>query len=638
MASSPWASTGDGPVRRHLETMASLLAVQRTLHAQTDIAGIVDTILAYARHIHPCDAVAVGLCRRSRECDVELFCHDGSERSTAVLSLEADDYEQLRRGSGEDIDLATQSAGGGAGHDALLAPMREAGMSQAHVLPLRAHDRLCGLLVLARRQPGEPSPEAVPYLLGFAETAAIALDNARSLGERDLLARYDLLTGLPNRSVFFDRLNDLLLAAERGPFRAAACFVDLDDFQRINDGFGHSAGDRILRKVSRRLSRCLRQGDSLCRPSPSPAGGGEADDAEELSRLGGDEFAVVLSKIEDEQDAGLVAQRITDLFTRPFELDGREIYLSASVGVAVFPNDGCDADSLLRNAATAMHCAKKRGKNCFQYYTKSMNIEASRKLHIETRLRSALERDEFAVWYQQQRDARTGRLLGAEALVRWDDPDMGIVPPAEFIPLAEQTGVIGAIGDRVLHRVLLQIRRWRDREIQVPRIGVNLSAYQLRAPGFARGVAEAIEDAGVSAADIEFEMTESALIEDDAATRRTLDDLRALGAGLALDDFGTGYASLSYLRRFPFQRVKIDRSFVTDLPRNDDDRSLTAAIVAMAHSLGLTVVAEGVETEEQAWYLREIGCDELQGYLFGRPMLPDDLERFLSPAKSEDDE
>jgi EAL domain-containing protein (putative c-di-GMP-specific phosphodiesterase class I) len=342
----------------------------------------------------------------------------------------------------------------------------------------------------------------------------------------------------------------------------------------------------------------------------------------------------MLNGISRAEDAGKVANRVLEALRRPFVLDGHEVFATASLGIAVFPFDGEDAETLLRNADTAMYWAKDRGRNNFQFYAKSMNAAAKRKLDLEKRLRRALERQEFSLVYQPVRETGSGRLTGAEALLRWQDPEIGAVSPDEFIPIAEETSLIIQIGAWVLRTACAQHRAWQAAGFRPVRLAVNLSGHQLRQPTFSGTVARNLQETGLSPAHLELEITESAIMQDDDVTITSLRKLDEMGIGLALDDFGTGYSSLSLLRHFPIGRVKIDRSFVREISTNSDDAALTAAIIAMAHSLHLRVVAEGVETPEQAFFLGERGCDELQGFLFSPGIPADEFVRFLEQEKS----
>jgi diguanylate cyclase (GGDEF)-like protein len=450
----------------------------------------------------------------------------------------------------------------------------------------------------------------------------------RSLDENRALAYYDGLTGLPNRRMYEDRLEQALMHAQRQGTLVATCFLDLDGFKRINDTLGHGSGDQLLCRVSERLVGSMRRGDSFVR-----ARSDETQSA--VSRLGGDEFTFLLTGISDAQDAGRAARRILYSLREPFQIDHHEVFVTASIGIAVFPFDGEEAETLRRNADTAMYWAKDRGRNNYQFYSSFMNETAERKLELEGRLRRALKSDGFTLFYQPVRDAVSGDVVGAEALLRWVDPEIGPVPPSEFVPIAEDTGLIAEIGGWVLRTACAQAQAWQDEGFRAIRMGVNVSGHQLRQPTFLESVARALRETGISPGCLEMEITESTIMQDDSVTVATCRQLDEMGVGLVLDDFGTGYSSLSYLRRFPIGRVKIDRSFVSELPACRDDAALTKGIIAMAHSLGLEVVAEGVETVEQAEFLRQVHCDDLQGYLFSPAVPLAEFARFLSLDKRE---
>jgi diguanylate cyclase (GGDEF)-like protein len=443
-----------------------------------------------------------------------------------------------------------------------------------------------------------------------------------------VLAYFDNLTGLPNRQLFTDRLERALVHARRHDRLVAICFLDLDGFKRVNDTLGHSIGDRLLCQVAQRLMKGVRLGDFVGRlhSDESPVA---------VSRLGGDEFTFVLREISKAQDAGRVADRVLDALRKPFVVDGHEVTATASIGIAVFPHNGEDAETLLRNADTAMYWAKDRGRNNCQFYAKSMNDAAKRKLDLEHRLRRALECHEFSLYYQPLRDARSGALTGAEALLRWEEPELGPVSPVEFVPVAEETGLIVPLGEWVLRTACAQSQAWQAAGYRPIRMAVNLSGRQIRQPTLVDMVARVLQESGLSPAQLELEITESTIMQDDDVTITAFRELNEMGVGLALDDFGTGYSSLSYLRRFPMGRVKIDRAFVSGIPTNPDDAALAAAVIAMAHSLRLLVVAEGVETREQAEFLRESGCDELQGYLISPAVPSEEFVRFLDSEKPE---
>ncbi len=452
-----------------------------------------------------------------------------------------------------------------------------------------------------------------------------------TIEENRSLALYDSLTGLPNRRRYQERLEKAIARAESTGELVANCFIDLDGFKRVNDTLGHRAGDQLLMQVARRILTVVRPSDWFGRPSTDSNEGDVP-----VSRLGGDEFTLILTGMTVEQDVGRVMRRILDVLSEPFSLDGQEVRVTASIGIAIYPNDGEDVDSLLRNADTAMYSAKNHGRNSFQYYSSAMNEESESKLELERRLRRAIANEEFILCFQPVRETKTGETHAAEALIRWQDPELGLIAPDEFIPVAEETGMIVEIGSWVLRTACEQARRWQKAGFRPIRIAVNVSGHQIRRREFVEEVAATLRDTGLSPQDLELEITESTIMQEDEATDRAFVELDELGVSVALDDFGTGYSSLSYLRRFPIHRLKIDRSFVARIPNDPEDMAVTAAIVAMAHQLLLPVVGEGVETIEQAQSLTEIGCDELQGYLFSRPLDASEFERFLTLEKDDE--
>jgi len=447
---------------------------------------------------------------------------------------------------------------------------------------------------------------------------AVALGRkSRAEASMHQLAYYDSLTGLPNRELFKSYLTQSIDLAKRYDRRVALLFVDLDNFKHINDTLGHSAGDQLLKIFSRRLEESVRSSDALTRFSTS-------DLDESLARLGGDEFTILLSEISDNLDAGRVAGRILDKLSEPLRLTDLEVIVTSSIGVAVFPENGQDAETLLKNADTAMYFAKSSGRNCFQYFSKSMNEVAIKRLTMENHLRHAIKREELFLCYQPQINLATLELCGMEALIRWESPELGSVPPVEFIPIAEESGLIISIGEWVLRTACLQAKAWHDEGISLPRIAVNISVLQFVQTGFPELVARVLEETGLAPSALELELTESLLMKDEENAVKTLKALKRLGVQLAIDDFGTGYSSLSRLRHFPIDRIKIDQSFIRTVTTNKDDRAIAAAIISMAYSLNLKVVAEGVETDSQFNFLRSKTCDEVQGYYVSKP-LPADL-------------
>jgi len=462
-----------------------------------------------------------------------------------------------------------------------------------------------------------------PAMLGIAIDVT---DRKAAEAHMRALAYHDGLTGLPNRRRFRRILERTLDAARRRGRRAALLFLDLDRFKQVNDRLGHACGDDLLQSVAERVREILRYSDEIARP-----GGGTGGST--LSRLGGDEFTILLADLDTPTEAAVVARRILDALARPFRVGPHEIHTTASVGIAVHPDDAQDADALFHHADQAMYAAKRQGRNGYAFYSAALTQASARRAALEEGLHGALARGELALRYQPVRHARSGQLVSAEALLRWQHPELGAVSPEEFLPVAEDTGLMVSIGEWVLRTACGQLRLWRDTDLETVLLSVNLSGFQVRQAGLLGFVGRVLEETGTSPADLELEITESTVMADDAPTRKTLSRLKALGMGFALDDFGTGWSSLSQLRAFPFDAVKIDRSFVEHVATEARDRALAVAIIDLAHALGLRVVAEGVETRAQLDVLREAGCDAVQGHLISHPLPAPELARLLDPAK-----
>jgi len=418
------------------------------------------------------------------------------------------------------------------------------------------------------------------------------------------LANYDLLTSLPNRALFHQRLQRSLVHAQRFNEGLAVLFIDLDRFKNVNDTLGHDTGDRVLQAVAERLKGCLREVDTL-------------------ARLGGDEFAVLIEQVSDTRFVGSVARKLLKAVAEIIMLGDQEYQITASVGISTYPADGSDGTTLLKNADIAMYRAKEMGKNNSQFYAAAMNANSMVRLSLETGLRHALERGEFLLHYQPKVDIASGRISGMEALVRWMRPGLGMVSPADFIPLAEETGLIVPIGAWVLKAACERNRAWQRQGMPPLRVAVNLSARQFVQANLVSEVARVLDASGLAPASLELEITESMVMDNPERAIQTLRQLKSMGISLAIDDFGTGYSSLGYLKRFPIDNIKIDRSFIKDIPRNNDDAIITRTIIDMTHNLRLKVIAEGVETVAQLDFLRAHGCDEIQGYYFSRPLAED---------------
>ena len=478
-------------------------------------------------------------------------------------------------------------------------------------IPVLADGEVVALLEFFVRDPRHATRQKMEFVAVVARQLGILFQRKAAQDRLAFLAHYDSLTNLPNRVLFQDRLKQALAQAQRDESTIGVCMLDLDRFGVINDTLGHSAGNKLLERVAERVQACIRTCDTV-------------------GRLGGDEFALILGELSAPHDAALVAQKILTALATPFDLDGREIYASASIGIALYPADNETAEGLLQSADAAMYGAKAAGRNIFHFYTAQMHEDALQRARLEGQLRRSLERQEFLLHFQPKVSIVTGEITGFEALLRWQSPEDGLVPPNAFIPILEETGLILPVGEWVLGQACKQIRAWADARLPSLPIAVNLSARQLRHPGLSAMVAKTLREHGVSARSIELEITESAAVQDAQASIATLDALKALGVRLSIDDFGTGYSSLSYLKRLPVHTVKIDRSFVKDIATDPDDASIAQAVVNMAHNLNFLVVAEGVETESQLSFLTAHGCDEMQGYYFSRPVPASEATQMLT--------
>jgi diguanylate cyclase (GGDEF)-like protein/PAS domain S-box-containing protein len=448
---------------------------------------------------------------------------------------------------------------------------------------------------------GEPMADDDGRFTGYRGIARDVTQSRQAEEKIRRLAHFDELTSLPNRTMFMHTLQRALSLAQRRHKSFAIFFIDLDRYKNINDSLGHEAGDQLLQDVARRLRHHLRESDTV-------------------ARLGGDEFVVLVEDCDDARELDAIAQNILNAVGRPYMLSGQEYHVTGSIGISTYPTDGQDPAALLKNADIAMYMAKDHGKNNFQFYSPQQNAHSFERLALESSLRHALERAEFMLHFQPKVDIASGHIVGVEALLRWNHPDLQMVMPSQFIPLAEETGLIVPIGRWVLRTACAQSVAWQREGLTPLRIAVNLSARQFAHDGLLQDIADIIEETGLAPGGLEVEITESMVMQNPERAVTTLTRLREMGISVSIDDFGTGYSSLGYLKRFPVDNVKIDRSFIKDLPHDHDDAAITRAVIAMAQSLRMRVIAEGVETREQLNFLRDHGCDECQGYYLSRPL------------------
>jgi diguanylate cyclase (GGDEF)-like protein/PAS domain S-box-containing protein len=507
-----------------------------------------------------------------------------------------------------------------------MSPADFIGKSMTEMLPNKIADKFKGNITKVITQGGVISFEydlvfphgviyfeaRITYLADNKQIIAIVRDITEQHQASELIkkhALYDTLTGLPNRFLALDRLSQMLTEAERTNEKTAVLFLDLDDFKKVNDSLGHEVGDKLLVESSIRLSKIVRKEDTI-------------------GRLGGDEFILLLRGLTDNQNALSIVENLLESFRNPFNIDDRELILTLSIGIAMFPDNGKDSSELLRNADTAMYKAKSLGRNTYSFFTKEMNANMLRRLEVEEQMRGALQRGEFEVYYQPQIDAFNKKIIGAEALLRWVNPVLGNVTPTEFIPIAEHTGLIVSIGQFVLKQALSFLSTWQQNKQISLRVAVNLSPRQFRDSELLNFVENSLTEANIPADKLELEITEGVLMIGQTYIDNALIKLNKLGVKLSMDDFGTGYSSLSYLRQYDFDILKIDQSFITGITNNKIDCDLVKATIAMAHSLGLKVVAEGVETKEQSELLTQLECDYLQGYYFSKPITSKELLNF----------
>jgi diguanylate cyclase (GGDEF)-like protein len=607
---------------RQFNALSTAAEIDRAVLSATDATAIVDTVLGRIRDVFPCSMVSVtlGIPDGAKSVTSVIQDYERGGRHIERIGLRPSDVQGLLTGP-EILEIRS-----GDSIPAYLAPLASLGANAFLVLPLSYQRQLSGIISLGERFDLTPTEEDRDQMRRLADQAAVALANARMLEQVRELAYYDSLTGLPNRLSYKERLAYALEQASREQRLVAAFFIDLDHFSRINDTLGHEVGDQLLRHVASRLRSCCREREDEVGPASSTL-------APEVARLGGDEFTVIMPGLHEAQDAAKLARRILSSFAQPVRVGTHEIFVNASIGIAIYPYDGEDIDTLLMHADTAMYKAKEQGGSSYQTYSKSMTTTALQRMTLENDLRRALERSEFEVHYQPIVDAYTNTVVAAEALLRWRHPELGLLLPSEFIPIAEENGLIVPMGEWILQSACLQNRAWQDAGLPRIRVSVNLSSRQLKRT-LTDTIGRALQISGLEPRYLSLELTESVLVNYHREGTEALHALRAMGLHLAVDDFGTGYSSFSYLKHFPLDTLKIDRSFIREIAIQPDDAAITTAIIAMGHALGLRVIAEGVETEAHLTLLQKQGCDEVQGYLVGRPVPPDRFVEHLSRKRS----
>ncbi len=599
---------------RQFHALSTLSEIDKVILSTLDVDRVLDMVLARLRDIVPADFACItvvdGDSAREGRCHIRDYT-TGAPTMVERTHLAVQESAQLIAAREAFwIERADASVG-------YLAPLARYEAGAFFVLPVLWQDKLTAVIVLAYRARPTLSADEEAHARDFRDRLGVALSTAARDEQLYFQARYDALTRLPNRLHFKDQLAQELAHAARDGSQLAVLFVDLDHFKNVNDTAGHAAGDALLIQAAARLKSCVRQTDTV-------------------ARLGGDEFTIILTALAAPQAAASVAEHVVKTMAEPFLVDGVESFLSVSVGIAVYPTDGASGDELVKNADTAMYRAKAAGRGRCVYFEERMNAEAMARVTLERELRRAIEREEFELVYQPQLDAYGEHVSGAEALIRWNHPQRGLLSPFHFIGVVEDVGLIDVLGRWIVRAACRQFKALQAAGLRLERVSVNVSTRQFKQRDFAAFVRSTLEELDVPPRCLELEMTESALMESGGETQAMLHELSELGVRLALDDFGTGYSSLAYLKRFPVDIVKIDRSFVNDIDVDSESRAIVAAIIAMSHTLRKEVIAEGVETEEQLSTLRTLGCDHIQGYYFSKPLAATKLAEFLrqrAPAR-----
>jgi diguanylate cyclase (GGDEF)-like protein len=593
---------------RQFASLSALSEIDRLILSTVDTAQVVRTLLERLAAAVPADALAALVLDQDDPSQARAYYRTAGPAEVARLErypLGASDRAALEDAPGGQWVALEGNA------SAWLEPLAREGAKRAYVQPVAWRGAICGALALGYRELATLEEDDRRHVREMADRLAVAVSSAWRDEQLYVQAHFDALTALPNRLLLKDRLGQEIARSQREGLRFAVLFADLDHFKTVNDSFGYTVGDAVLRESARRIAQCVRTSDTVARP-------------------GGDEFTVLLSNLQHAREAWPIAENVVASLSREFEVNGQRCFLSASVGIASYPEDGASAEELLKSADTAMHRAKVAGRGQAVFFEERMNAEALARLTLDRDLRVAIERGELELWYQPKVDLRTGAVRGAEALMRWRHPVHGLIPPSRFIPLAEESGFIEQLGHWTLRAACAQMRAWIDREVAIGSVAVNVSPRQFRRRGLIEFVHECVREAGLPPSCIGIEITEGLLMERGDAVERMLDELADMGHGIALDDFGTGFSSMAYLKRFPVREIKIDRAFIDGLERGADSVAIVAAMVAMSHALGLIVVAEGVETRGQMTLLEGLDCDQMQGYLVSPPVPAAEFERFVA--------
>jgi len=599
-------------LEKQFNELKILSDIDRLILSYPDLDVVLERIFETAHKIMSCDYIAITLVDKNNTTIGWTYIKEISASKLPYIEKTIiPDFEAEKLLAQEDmllVDLKTQSW-----H--FLGPLINHDVLTAKIYGIQLDGTLRALFSLGYC--GNPAGNAddSSYVRGITDRLAVALATADRDEKLYHQAHFDQLTGLPNRQLFNDRLEQHIIQAHRKNERAALLYIDLDRFKNINDSLGHATGDKLLLQVAERMRNCVRDSDTI-------------------SRLGGDEFVIVLSNISSPKNASNIAENIIDSVIKPFFISSREIFVNASIGIAVYPEDGRDNKELLAHADAAMYRAKESGRGRYMFFEESMNKEIMQRIEMETAMRHAIQHDQFSLHYQPQVDPHTGKVMGVEALIRWNHPELGMIPPGNFIPLAEECGLIETIGEWVLNTACENYQNLRKLNLAPGRLAVNISSRQFLRANFVDIINRAITNTGMLPNELELEITESLLLDERINTEFIFGELEIMGVKIAIDDFGKGYSSLSYLKRFPVHVLKIDSSFTRDIPTDEQTTILTLSIIAMAHALNMQVVAEGVETKEQLELLRTHQCDIVQGYYYSPALTAEELAKFLAQQES----
>ena len=606
---------------RQFASLTALSEIDRLILTTQDTVHVIRVVLQRLTRTVPADLITVTLFEQDDASKGRTYFVSPGARddiSMARHEVAADDLERQgadTHGRWAAVPPAEGAAGAigevrERGISSVYAQMRERGISNVYVQPIVWRGAICGVLALGYRAESTLSEDEREEVRELADRVAVAVSSAWRDERLYQQAHYDALTALPNRLLFKDRLGREIVRSQRERLSFALLFIDLDHFKNVNDSLGHTVGDSVLREAARRIARCLRESDTV-------------------ARLGGDEFTVLLAGLNHVQEAWLLSESIVAALSQEFVVGEQRCFLSASVGIASYPADGASAEELLKSADTAMYRAKAAGRAQSVFFEERMNRETVARLTLDRDLRVAIERGELVMHYQPQLELRTGAIRSAEALVRWKHPVHGLISPARFIPLAEESGFIEHLGQWTIEQVCLQMKAWRAESLPLDRVSVNVSPRQFRKRGIVEFLGNCVQTSSIPCSCLHIEITEGLLVDRGEAVESMLHELAALGHGIALDDFGTGFSSMAYLKRFPVHTIKIDRVFIDGMERGPDAEAIAAAIIAMSHALGKTVVAEGVETAEQVAILRRLHCDEIQGFFIAAALAPEEFANLL---------